>query len=308
MLHRPKRRIREFAPVLLLVPFLVVWSIYLFDVRSMRQDPRLGPLLDRTPGPSAGRALADVPVPAYYWLRGAHLVYRHHKVGQPSYLLGRLSSHGSRLYFPVVFVVKTPVGLWLLTALTMVFALRRREMPLVIIPALLFFAVACCSTLNIGARHILPVYPFLFVAAGACVERYRWLVLACVVAVVFESALAWPNHLGFFNAAAGGSTAGHRYALDSNIDWGQDLKRLAVYLEQRGSPEICLEYFGTAPPEYYGIQWKPMPPVRSASSRLPCIGVIIVSRLWASESGELDGLKQRRPDARIGTSLLVFNP
>lgn len=307
-MHRPRRRVRQFAFPLLAVAFLVVWSVYGFDVRSIRDDPRLGPLMARPAASGIARAVADVPVPAYYWLRGLHLVSRHHRVGHPTYFLGRITDHGSRLYFAVVFLVKTPIGLVVLTALALVAAVRRHDLRILLAPAGLFFAIASASTLNLGARHILPVYPFLCAAAAACASDWRRTVPIATLAVALESSLAWPHYTSFFNAAAGGMARGHRYVVDSNVDWGQDLKRLGAYLRERGSPEVCLEYFGTAPPEYYGIRWRALPPVRSADDPLPALTVISAHRLWEDREGRFSGLRARTPDERIGTSLLVFKP
>jgi len=57
--------------------------------------------------------------------------------------------------------------------------------------------------------------------------------------------------------AGRGPANGLYYLQDSNLDWGQDLKRLARYQEENRIPELVLGYWGPGQPEYYGIRWRP---------------------------------------------------
>ena len=102
---------------------------------------------------------------------------------------------------------------------------------------------------------MLPVYPLLyaFIALNVPLIRWRWIVAACTAVLITESAMVYPDYLAFFNAAAGGPAQGPRYLLDSNIDWGQDTKRLKFYLDAHGVKGACTAYFGLAYPFYYGI-------------------------------------------------------
>src|SRR4029079_12858811 len=105
----------------------------------------------------------------------------------PAFFLGDYSHEGWWSYFPVAFLIKTPVGTLLLIASALFFcrfgssASVRREMIFLLVPPVFFFFVMTKATINIGLRHILPVYPFLFVLASrlATVQlRRRWLTLA----------------------------------------------------------------------------------------------------------------------------------
>lgn len=116
-----------------------------------------------------------------------------------------------------------------------VIALLAAAAACLLIPPLLFLAVAMTSDVNIGLRHIFPIYPFIYVGAawviGVSLRRWgpRAWVAAGVLAVLLaaETLSAWPNYIAYFNVAAGGSRGGIDLLGDSNLDWGQDLPALA---------------------------------------------------------------------------------
>ncbi len=124
-------------------------------------------------------------------------------------------------------------------------------------------AMAMRSNLDIGLRHIFPVYPFLFifvgvVAAGAFSHRPKttaWIVSLLFLGLLAETLAAYPDYIPFFNIAAGGSRGGINLLTDSNIDWGQDLPALAQW--QRAHPDHQLYFcqFGSPDPHYYGIHY-----------------------------------------------------
>ena len=57
------------------------------------------------------------------------------------------------------------------------------------------------------------------------------------------------------NAFAGPADGRWRWLADSNLDWGQELRRLAAYLRQRRITTVQLAYFGRVGPEVYGIDY-----------------------------------------------------
>ncbi len=137
-----------------------------------------------------------------------------------------------------------------------------------------YWVLAIHSTVNIGNRHILPTYPFLFILAGGVVVWWhawrpmRWLVVACAVAFAASSLAVWPDYLAYFNRLVGGPSNGYRSLVDSSLDWGQDLPKLKRYL--RGAPgdddagppvpdPIYLSYFGTDSPERFDIDAAMLP-------------------------------------------------
>jgi hypothetical protein len=135
------------------------------------------------------------------------------------------------------------------------------------LPVLIYFGNAMTTRMNVGLRHILPVYPFAFVALGvifaAVISRWRRVggIVAVVLAVglMSESLAAYPHYLAFFNIPSGGRSGGIRLLSDSNLDWGQDLKMLAHWQQTHADKKLYLNYFGSADPAFYRIYSTRMP-------------------------------------------------
>jgi len=200
-----------------------------------------------------------------------------------AFLLGQVRTTGWWYYFPVAFVIKTPLPTLVVLLLAVAAAARRarapwraaaqaprgawsgpaRELSLVSLGGFLavYGLAALTSHLNIGQRHILPMYPAMFVLAGAAARwmAHPWRVVrlwvpAVAGCLVVANVLAWPDYLPYFNRLIGGPRNGWRYLSDSNVDWGQDLKRVAEYFAARPGEDLKLAYFGSGRPEYYGLQ------------------------------------------------------
>lgn len=184
----------------------------------------------------------------------------------PAYLWGRHGVSGWWYYFPFAFAVKTPVGVLAGMVLLLALAVVRlrwkhiREAPLawfaMLAPMVFYAALSAAGHVDIGLRHLLPMYPFFYVllAAGLTVTRWRFkgpAIAVILVATAVESLAAYPYYTAFFNVLVGGPKNGPKYLVDSNIDWGQDLKRLGRFSAEHGSPRMCIAYFGTAPTWYY---------------------------------------------------------
>ena len=192
------------------------------------------------------------------------------------FFLGETRPRGTALYFPVMYVLKEPLGWWMLVVAAAaggawIFLSRSRTARPTLDRAWLdrhfeeiamaswvaLYWVMCVRTpLNLGVRHLLPTYPFaaLLVAASvsAIVRRlaspWQGRATAAVVALVLVHAGATlsmhPSYLAFYNTLAGGPQGGRRFAVDSNLDWGQDLLRLGDWVRARGIPKIEVDYFG----------------------------------------------------------------
>lgn len=245
---------------------------------------------------------------------------RHARGGQLAYLFGETFKDGRWYFYPAVVAVKTPVGVFLLLALTLVALVQHRTTRLATDSAVLFvpaavYALACIfAPVDLGIRVLLPIYPLLyaFVAMNLPLRNWRLAVAACVAIVVAESAGIYPNYTAFFNAAVGGPAQGPRYLLDSNIDWGQDTKRLRDYLQARDIRGACTAYFGLAYPFYYGIVQLPwVGYVTAANSRnLNCVVAVSVTWLYGGPAiaGPTWGwLRSQRPAARIGYSIYLYD-
>lgn len=183
-----------------------------------------------------------------------------------NYLKGRLSNRGWWYYFFYAFFVKTPIPLHIGILVSIWYVFKRRQagdaQAFLIVPMLVTVIVfSFFSQINVGLRYVLPMFPFLFVWLGQLaqlrVEKpvLRWTAGALLVGYVASSASIFPDYLAYFNVLAGGPSKGHRHLLDSNLDWGQDLKRLKDHLEKNGIREVGLAYFGHVDPGTYGIAY-----------------------------------------------------
>jgi hypothetical protein len=187
------------------------------------------PVIDGLAVPGWFRFLRPVLIPPTFF-KGLALVLTHAGRGHESYLLGNWSNEGWWYYFPVAFLLKTPV------ALLGLLALRRRNTAL--IGAAVYFAMAMASHANLGVRHLLPVYALLAVGCGT---RWRWLAGGLAGWLIVVAVWAHPLYIQYFNELAGGAANGQRYLLDSNFDWGQDAIRLKQFL---GSRHVFISYHG----------------------------------------------------------------
>lgn len=194
---------------------------------------------------------------------------------RPAYFMGQSSAEGfGWRYFALAFLLKTPVPFLLALALA-VWALLKdkdagKEIPglaaFVFLPPALLFAAACSSKLQIGLRHVIAIYPFLFLIVGGGAARLvrggrntmKFGLGALAAWYIGAAVYIHPHYLAYFNELAGGPSKGYKYFVDSNLDWGQGLKELGDYVKKRGGPAIYLSYYGTADPHSYGIRYAPV--------------------------------------------------
>lgn len=193
-----------------------------------------------------------------------------------AFLLGQYSYTGWWYFFPFCFAVKTPLTTLILLSIAMMAIIRasnRKDWyalsPLFCFSAV-YWAVAMSSSINIGHRHILPIYPAMFIIAGATARWYPYykkafifMCLAFASVLVLETQWIYPHYLAFFNTAAGGPANGYRLLVDSSLDWGQDLPGIGQWIGARHqmgkTAPIYLAYFGTASPAYYHVNARIIP-------------------------------------------------
>ncbi len=225
------------------------------------------------------------------YLRGIKLLLGENDY-QPAFMDGWWKLGGRRTFFPYAMWVKTPPGLILLFGLALAGwgALRRKmrknpesagkifgpvcvpslyeAMPFAALAAV-YFGFAIMYNLNIGFRHVLPIYPAIYVLAGAlgavwpAARTWERIVLALLSAwLVFDSISIYPDYLAYFSPVAGGPSQGYRHLVDSSLDWGMDLPGLKRWLD-RNNPDnrepVFFAYFGTGDPDYYGIKSHRLP-------------------------------------------------
>ncbi len=193
------------------------------------------------------------------------------RIGHPVFLMGHLSNHGWWYYFVVAFVLKTPVAALILLMTALVLFIRRfpkddwTSEAFLLVPVAAIFCFFSINPQAVGLRYVLPIYPFLFVLASGAA---RVLFSNAIVTVLYIALFSWyiaasccihPHYLAYFNELAGGPNNGYKYLVDSNLDWGQDLKGLKQYMVKHGISRINLSYFRSDSPERYGIAYNWLP-------------------------------------------------
>ncbi len=248
--HRRHARIL----VSLLAAFVVIWGGYKFqfDTLAHAAGYPYGIATVFVPKSMQAKALwfdAHVKVPAPLFITGLGMVKQHNRYGHESFFLGEYRTMGWWYYFPVLFFFKTPLpflGLALIG--TILIARRAREGLVLVLPAIAMMLSVLPSHINIGIRHILPIYPPLCgVVAFAVLAmwkdmRARVAAVALLGWLFIGVALAHPDYMAWFNEAAGRNP--EKIAVDSNLDWGQDWLRFTRVVHKKNIGFVHLLYNG----------------------------------------------------------------
>jgi hypothetical protein len=195
--------------------------------------------------------LGSKVVPTYF-LFGQYNVLLHNRDGHSTSLLGQYNVKGWWYYFPVAFAIKTSLPFLILSAAALAWAFwslwkRDRRYLWLLVPFTIYAAFSMSSHINIGVRHLLPAYPFLFIAGGVLLDRFLRIKYAHppMVAVVVlalgwmsvEMLRAYPDYIPYMNQLASGHPHWW-YLSDSNVEWGDDAGALANYLHARGETDL----------------------------------------------------------------------
>jgi hypothetical protein len=287
---------------------LVCWAVYRCDIGSIQQyDARAESHAVLTGLPVR---LVHVPLPAPAYFAGVLEVQKQNSEGQKGFLFGEVRQTGWWYYFPLALFFKTPLPLLLLFAAGCVILVRQKRGLEAVALAFGILAVAMTSHINIGVRHVLPIYVPMAVVAGAVVTQLRLRLASAALALwlVTGIALAHPDYLPWFNRFAGSEP--HQILNDSNLDWGQDVLRLVRYARRENIPQITTALAGAAPLDRIGLpQQKPLIAFE------PLHGHIAVSELTLAlgrdYSPEVGAWIHRnfdaRPYTRVGTSIRVYS-
>ncbi len=256
---RKARRALAAAAGVAVTAVAVVWVTYLVVDPRLRWDPR------QTHVPAVhglrGLLVRLLPLPEAY-RDGMRMQFGLENQSWSGFLFGHVYSGSRWYYLPVALVVKTPLGmlaLWAAGAVALVAVRRLRPAaPYVLVPAAVLLASAMTGSRNFGTRYAVFLPMFLAVAGGCVLAvRRRWrraVTWALVAFVAVSSLRTFPFYLPYSNEAFGGPAKTHLRLHDSNVDWGQDLGRLAVRLHGRYAGErIWLVYKGSGVPSWYGI-------------------------------------------------------
>lgn len=261
-----------------------------------------------------------------HYLLGVMLVFARVAGGNNTFILGYLSDKSISWYFPVAWLLKTPITIILLVFSSLFAVIFRRPkdknkiwlLSVILTPIIIYWVVTLKGQLNIGIRHLMPTIPFVLLLIGYFIhpivngkKRYSKIILAVLVCFMMISTLTnFPNFTAYFNEF---TPKDQRYTrlIDSSLDWGQDLLRLKKYIDDNHIEGMKIDYFGGSVPSYYianATEWH--------SAYGPTSGWLAVSatyyqssKLTGPKNGEwsYEWLDSYKPTAIVGGSILVFH-
>jgi hypothetical protein len=265
-----------FAIVVLSV--FVLWAFYGFRYAARPAGIAFSPSIAQYAAPLPHFESASViAVSRLHLLPESYLVglidVKRAAADYPTFLLGKVYSHGQWDYFPFVILIKTTLGLLLLIVLATFATVtgkltRRRELFYALAPPILYLAVAMMSGMNIGVRHLLPMYAFAIIFAAAATATLagmdrRWAILCSVLiaAHAVSSLLVFPNEIAYASEAWGGPRNVHNLLSDANVDWGQQLLQVKQWQDRHPDQECWFAYFARPEidPGVYGIRCHALP-------------------------------------------------
>ena len=276
------------------------------------------------------------PLLPRYFVSGIDMVVQDSRDGRPAFLLGQISDTGWWYYFPVAFALKTTIPFLLASiggfvwAVYQVLRCKCYAILYVMLPGVFYLALTMTSHLNIGVRHLLPMFSFAAIAGAGFVsaviecglKRSRGLGVA-VAAVALVPCLviavsAFPNYLTYFSPLAGGAARGWQMLSDSNVETGQEVKPLARYLKDHGENRVTGIMVGGEFLKFYGIQADDFPgwyddedsedAAEPIKTEYIAIGAWYLSEIDLSDKQKeiIDRYRQQKPEMMVGDSIFVF--
>jgi hypothetical protein len=264
---------------------------------------------------------------------------RHTAEGHPAGFLGMYGRMGWWYYFPVAFAIKTTLPFLLLSLASLVWGfyqwIKKRDARFLwlLVPFSVYTAYVLGSRIDIGVRYYLPAYPFLFILGGALLARLlksrqvrragMFAAIALGSWMVVEAVRAYPNHVSYMNQLA--SAHPHWWYLsDSNVEWGEDARGVALYLRGRGETRVRSQFLADfILLHHYGVQPLTLATaegVEPEKTRYVAIGasflngstvpeVLKIQGHGASEAERVnffDAYRHRTPEAVIGGSVYLY--
>jgi 4-amino-4-deoxy-L-arabinose transferase-like glycosyltransferase len=225
----------------------------------------------------------------------------------PAFILGHVYAHAVWWYFPVAVLIKTTLGLLALAGLSaFAIAARRlrwgREVAYLVLPAAVYFAIAMGAGMDIGARHVLPVYAMVAMLAGGAVmalsrrdghwiPAWTWVCSLLVAAHVASALSVFPNYMAYANRAWGGPANLHNLLSDANVDWAQQLYQVKAWQDRHPSPSCWFAYFANPEidPAVYGIHCQVLPTADTGSDAVASIVPPVIHGPVFISAGDLSG-------------------
>lgn len=271
----------------------VILPVYLFHISNYPVGKQLADttdLLSSSPMEFLSNLcvwMSDKPIlrGLAHYLLGLLMATQRTAFGNTVYFMNMVSASGWRYYFPAVYLLKMPLAFHILTLFSLVFGCyllikkpfwvntinRIKECVSsnflqfsMVVFLLIYWGTSISGRLNIGVRHILPVFPFTYVLVSWTIvsivneikkhnlkKTVSYVVIVLLFWYAFSSLSSYPYYLSYFNEIGGGLENGYKYVVDSNYDWGQDLKRLKEWVDEYNIQKIKIDYFGGADVSYY---------------------------------------------------------
>lgn len=349
------------------VSFAFTWLIYIPHTWHMPLDvqdrlindslkwglgQKVAGLLTKLNDLPLGKSLAQ-------YILGVAMVFNRVQGGNTTYFMGEVTNQSFPWYFPVSYLIKTPITELFLLFMALVVGVVRylRKTPLKIITkftayarvnfvelALILFVlyysyISITGNLNLGIRHLFPILPIIFaLVAKETLDvlketkihtlnlGLRWGLVLLLVWYGLSCLQIFPYYTAYFNEIVGGPTNAYKYVSDSNVDWGQDLKRLKLYID--ASPQIqkiAIDYFGGGDPKYYFcdrlddqghydcaaskfLEWH-AENGRPPTKYIAVSETFLMNDLWWAPRREDEGyswLRAQEPIAKIGYSIYLY--
>jgi 4-amino-4-deoxy-L-arabinose transferase-like glycosyltransferase len=279
--ERPLQRILKLAGSLAAITIIAVallWAFYGFQYAARPDGLQLNPsLADYVQGLKPHETWAISTMARWRILPESYLYglvdVRQTANYYTSFVLGKVYAHGVWFYFPIAFLIKSTLGFLALLLLSLAVIVARkldrpREIFFLLIPTVVYLVLAITVGMNIGVRHIIVVYVFLSVLIGGAAwaliqqnHKWKYVVGALILIHALSSLRTFPHYIPYSNEVWGGPSQTYKYLTDSNSDWGQQLKSVKTYLDQRDVKDCWFVYFaaGVVDTNYYGIPCKLLP-------------------------------------------------
>lgn len=284
---------------------------------------------------------------------GFLMVFQRATGGNTTYFLGEVSNSGWKDYFPIVYAIKEPLAMHILALLALLTALisimragaksilarlgnwlenHIAEFGMLCFIAI-YWATSLSSNLNIGVRHLLPTFPLVYVLVSGQISKWfkagnqsvaakigYALVFLLIIWQIISVISVYPNFLSYFNELVGGPSNAYKYVVDSNLDWGQDMKRLTKWADENNVKTIYVDYFGGTDPVYYlGDKFRQWHSGYDPSQMVPNSYLAVSATFLQNDLGRRVGalsnqpsnfygwLKQYQPTIVIGNSIFVYH-
>lgn len=323
----------------------VLWAFYGFRYAARPAGLQLIPTLAQY-----SQGLDGFDRGVIWWMAHLHLLPEAYLMGMvdirvfaknfTTFALGRWYPHGVWWYFPAVISIKTTLGMIALVLLAgYAIATRKlgrgpdhsRALVYVLFVWIAYLATAGINGLNIGVRHILPLYALAAVIAGAGVaalaplsRKWTWICAALVAAHVASALSVFPNPLAYANEAWGGARNIHKVLADSNVDWGQQLYQVKDWEDRHPDQECWFAYFAypVVDPATYGIHCHVLPDGMAGAVGIygkdlvpPVVhGTVLLSvsevdgTIWPSAAmNPYHAFQAIKPDKEIDYGVLVYH-